>query len=359
MSPIRNSALDNKPSTESFIGSSPDDSKEEERVREKTQAQELPQQTRETEEQKHKEIQSDKREEDVKSEQQPAEDKQAVKDSSSPKQQREDLKRSNSDSQPWEPAEKKIRVEYEPPYSKNSKVRVKEEKRDDQDHGATTHQKVLEKPWQGPRALALNLSPLSTHHLPIGIPAGHPGLDRARLISPFLGMSPLPGAERLPYSPKHWESMRNVYRGLDLPRRDSLGKDLLMRNDHLQRTMMGHPAYPRDPFLQSMALEQRSQLEERHRLTLQREESERGRLLAMHHAALDPHLPHPGLLTAAYPSAGLPHYNSLSRTLPAAYVHTQPHPLFPMLLARSGSPRRMTPFMDRPVLHPHRDTDTR
>jgi len=139
LSPIGNSTLDDKPSTESFIGSSPDDSKEEERVREKTQAQE------QNEEQKHKEIQSDKREEDVKSEQQPAEDKQAVKERSSPKQQREDLKRSNSDSQPWEPAEKKIRVEYEPPYSKNSKVRVKEEKRDDQDHGASTHQKVLEK----------------------------------------------------------------------------------------------------------------------------------------------------------------------------------------------------------------------
>lgn len=358
MSPITNCALDNKPSTESFKVSSPEESKEEERAREKTQAQELPQQTRETEEQKHKEIRSDKIEEDVKSEQQPTEDKQAGKESSSPKQQREDLKRSNSDTQPWEPAEKKIRVEYEP-HAKSSKVRVKEEKRDDQDHEVTTHQKVLEKPWQGPRAPAINLSPLSTHPLPIGIPAGHPGLDRARLISPFLGMSPLPGAERLPYSPQHWESMRNVYRGLEFPRRDSLGKDLLMRNDPLQRTMMGHPAYPREPFLQSMALEHRSQMEERQRLALLREESERGRLLAMHHAALDPHLPPPGLLTAAYPSTGLPHYSSLNRTLPAAYVHTQPHPLFPMLLTRPGSPRRMTPLMDRPVSHPHRDTETR
>ncbi|XP_058655635.1 autism susceptibility gene 2 protein homolog isoform X3 [Onychostoma macrolepis] len=359
LSPIRNSALDNKQPTESFKSSSPDEPKEEEQAREKTQAQELPQQTQETEEPKHKEIQSDKREKDVKSEQQQtAEDKPAGKESSSPKQQREDLKRPNSDRQPWEPAEKKIRVEYEP-HAKSSKVRVKEEKRDDQDHEVTTHQKVLEKPWQDPRTPAINPSPLSTLPLPIGIPAGHPGLDRIRLVSPFLGMGPLPGAERLPYSPQHWESMRNVYRGLDLPRRDSLGKDLLIRTDSLQRAMMGHPAYPREPFLQSMALEQRSQLEERHRLAFLREESERSRLLAMHHTALDHHLPPPGLLTAAYPSTGLPHYSSLSRTLPAAYLHAQPHPLFPMLAARPGSPRRMTPLIDRPVLHPHRDTETR
>lgn len=355
MSPIRNSALDNKQPTESFKSSSPNEPKEEEQAREKTQAQEFPQQTRETEEPKHKEIQSDKREKDVKSVQQPAEDKPAGKESSSPKQQREDLKRPNSDSQPWEPAEKKIRVEYEP-HTKSSKVRVKEEKRDDQDHEVTIHQKVLEKPWQDPRGPAINPSPLS---LPIGIPTSHPGLDRTRLVSPFLGMGPLPVAERLPYSPQHWESMRNVYRGLDLPRRDSLGKDLLIRTDPLQRAMMGHPAYPRESFLQSMALGQRSQLEERQRLAFLREESERSRLLAMHHTALDPHLPPPGLLAAAYPSTGLPHYTSLSRTLPAAYLHAQPHPLFSMLAARPGSPRRMTTLIDRPVLHPHRDTETR
>ncbi len=354
MSPIRNSALDNKQTTESFKSSSSDEPKEEEQAREKTQAKEIPQKTLETEEPKHKEIQSDKREKDVKREQQqPAEDKPAGKKSSSPKQKREDLKRPNSDSQPWDPAEKKIRVEYEP-HAKSNKVRVKEEKRDDQDHEVTTHQKVLGKPWQDPRCPAFNPSPLSTLPLPIGISTGHSGIDRTRLISPFLGMGPLPGAERLPYSPQHWESMRNVYRGLDLPRRDSLGKDLFIRTDPLQRAMMGHPAYPREPFLQSMAFEQRSQLEERQRLAFLREESERSRLLAMHHTALDPLLPPPGLFAAAYPSTGLPHYTSLNRTLPAAYLHAQPHPLFPMLAARPGSPRWMTPLMDRPVSHPQR-----
>lgn len=358
LSPVRNITLENKQSTESLKASTPDEHKEEERAREKPPAQELLHQNREIEEQKHKEIHSDKKEKDVKTEQQqPAEDKPAAKESSSPKQ-REDLKRPNTDIQPWEPAEKKIRVEFEP-HAKTSKVRVKEERRDDQDHDVTSHLKVLEKTWQGPRTPATNCSSLSTLPLPIGIPAGHPGLDRSRLVSPFLGVGPLPVAERLPYSPQHWESMRNVYRGLDLPRRDLLGKDLLMRADPLQRAIIGHPAYPREPFLQSMALEQRNHLEERQRLAFLREESERSRILAMHHSALDPHLAHPGLLAAAYPGAGLPHYSPLSRTLPAAFVHAQPHPLFPMLPARSGSPRRTNPLLDRPFSHPHRDTEAR
>lgn len=338
--------LDNK-QTETHKASSPIHSKEDDRLREKTQ-----EQTREPEDQRNTEIQSDRREKEVKSEQ-PAEEKPSAKESSSPKLQKDDLKRPNNDVQPWEPPEKKVRIEYE----KSSKVRIKEEKRDDQESG-------VEKQWQGPRTPGIIPSPLSALHLPIGIPGGHPSLDRhpslerARLVSPFLGMGPLPGAERLPYSPQHWESMRNMYRGLDLPRRDSLGKELFMRTDPLQRAMMGHPAYPRETFLQSIALEHRSQLEERQRLALLREDSESRRLLAMHQTALDPHLPPPGLLASPYPSPGLPH-GPHYRTLPAAYVHPPPHPLFQMLAARSGSPRRTTPLTDRPGCLPHRDAETR
>lgn len=344
--------------------STPDHPKDDERLREKTQTQELPQQTREPEDQRNTEIQSDRRETDVKSEQPPAEEKQTAKESSSPKLHKDDLKRPNNDVQPWEPPEKKVRHEYE----KSSKVRIKEEKRDDQESDVK-HHKSVEKPWQGPRTPGINPSPLSALHLPMGIPGGHPSLDRhpsfdrhpsldrARLLSPFLGMGPLPGAERLPYSPQHWESMRNMYRGLDLPRRDSLGKELLMRTDPLQRAMMGHPAYPREMFLQSIALEHRGQQEERQRMALLREDSERSRLLAMHQMAMDPHLAPPGFLAPHYPNPGLPHGQHY-RTLPAAYLHAPPHPLFPMLAARSGSPRRMTPLTDRPG-YPHRDTEPR
>lgn len=301
----------------------------------------------------------------MKSELQPAEERPTAKESSSPKQ-KDDLKRPNNEVQPWEPPEKKVRIEYEP-HVKSSKVRVKEEKRDDQESDVI-HQKSVEKPWQGHRTPGIHPSPLSALPLPIGIPGGHPSLDRhpsidrARLVSPFLGMGPIPGAERLPYSPQHWESMRNMYRGLELPRRDSLGKELLMRTDPLQRAMMGHPAYPRETFLQSIALEQRNQMEERQRLAFMREDSERSRLLAMHQTALDSHMSLPGLFATPYPNHGLPHaphYSALGRTLPAAYVHAPPHPLFPMLAARSGSPRRMTPLIDRPTSLPHRDAETR
>ncbi|KAB0404306.1 hypothetical protein E2I00_004637 [Balaenoptera physalus] len=64
-------------------------------------------------------------------------------------------------------------------------------------------------------------------------------LDRTRMMTPFMGISPIPGGERFPYPPFHWDPirdpLRDPYRELDIHRRDPLGRDFLLRSDPLHR----------------------------------------------------------------------------------------------------------------------------
>lgn len=368
LSPANASPLGQKQTAESSRGTSPEP-KDKDRARERVQTQDPSNQSGEPEDQKHKESQQEKREKVAKYDQCPTEEKSATEDNLSPKQPRVEAERRSSDGLHWEPEAKRSRLDTEP-QTKSTQVKVKEEKREDQESPEVKPPaKTLEKPPQGRRTPGMQPSSLSLIPVPVGVTGVPNSLDRTRLLAPFMGMSPFPGAERLPYSPQHWDPMRNMYRGVDFPQKDPIPKELLMRADPLHRAMAGQHVYPRDPLFHSLALEQqRNQLEERQRLALLREESERGRLLALHHAALEPHLAHPGLLPTAYPSPlfprlGLhpgPHYSTLHKTLPPGFIHAPPPSLLPAIPSRPTSPRRTTPLpdrQDRSISHPHRDTE--
>lgn len=265
---------------------------------------------------------------------------------------------------------------------KNSEVKVKEERKDEQE-GAT------ERAPSTP-----NLHPPSSMPLPMAMPGVHPinsisSLDRTRVVAPFMGISPIPGAERFPYPAFHWDPMRDPYRGLDIHRRDPLARELLLRNEPLSR-LAGPRLYEaersyrdREPHdfnrdHHPLSLEQRRDLEripldERDRLNMLREEYEHGRLPPMHHPALDGHLPHPapGLIAPGLPSmhysrvspsavaAATAHQNGILNKTAATASLSAPPPLIPSL-GRPGSPRRTTPLApdirDRPA---HKDIEAR
>ncbi|CAF92390.1 unnamed protein product, partial [Tetraodon nigroviridis] len=116
---------------------------------------------------------------------------------------------------------------------KNSEVKVKEEQ-----DGVT--ERTSEPPLQ--TASTPNLHPPSSIPVPMGMGGVHPinaisGLERTRVVAPFMGVSPIPGADRFPYPALHWDPMRDPYRALDIHRRDPLARDLLLRNDSLHRTV--------------------------------------------------------------------------------------------------------------------------
>ncbi|KAK1883152.1 Autism susceptibility 2 protein like [Dissostichus eleginoides] len=209
------------------------------------------------------------------------------------------------------------------------------------------------------------------------------GLERTRMVAPFMGISPIPGADRFPYPAFHWDPMRDPYRGLDIHRRDPLTRDLLLRNDPLHRLTAprlyeAERSYrDREPHdfnrehMHALALEQRREherahMEERERLNMLREDYEHGRLHhAMHHPALDGHLPHPaqGLMAPGLPgmhysrvspsaaamaaaaaAAAAAHQNGIMNKTPPTASLSAPPPLIPSLGARPGSPRRTTPL---------------
>lgn len=328
--------------------------KDKDRARERVQSQETPTQSGETEDQRLKDSQQEK-EKTAKCDQRPTEEKATSEDTLSPQQQRIRVERRSSDGSQWEPDAKRSRLESE--HIKSVHVKVKEERRENRDSPEIKPpSKVLEKPVQDRRTPGIQPMPMSSIPVPLGM-TGFPQ-ERTRLMPPLVGMSPLSGAERFPYSPQHWDPIRCMSRGLDISQKDPLAKELLLRGDPLQRV------YPREPLLHPLALEQqqRCQLEERHRLALLREESERSRLLALqHHAALETQLAHPGFLPAPYasplfPRLALPHtapYGTLSKALPpAGYIHAPPPPLLHGMHMRPPSPRRTTPLADRNVEAP-------
>lgn len=331
--------------------------KDKDRARERVQSQETSTQSAETEDQRHKDSRQEKKEKTAKSDLLPIEEKATSEETLSPQQQKIRVERRSSDGSQWEPDAKRSRLETE--HAKSVHVKVKEERRENQDSPEIkTPSKVLEKQVHDRRTPGMQPLPMSSIPVPLGMTGFPHGLERTRLMSPLVGMSPLSGAERFPYAPQHWDPIRCMSRGLDITQKDPVAKELLLRGDPLQRV------YPREPLLHPLALEQqqRCQLEERHRLALLREESERSRLLALHHqAALETQLAHPGLLPAPYanplfPRLALPHtapYGTMSKALPpAGYIHAPPLPLLHGMPMRPPSPRRTTPLADRNIEGP-------
>lgn len=252
---------------------------------------------------------------------------------------------------------------------KNSEVKVKEEQ-----DGVT--ERTSEPPLQ--TASTPNLHPPSSIPVPMGMGGVHPinaisGLERTRVVAPFMGVSPIPGADRFPYPALHWDPMRDPYRALDIHRRDPLARDLLLRNDSLHRLAAprlyeAERSYrDREPHDFNREhphplAQERAQLEERDRLGMLREDFEHGRLhSAMHHPALDGHFPHPasGLMgpglpgvhysrvsptAAAAATAAAAHQNGILNKTPPTASLSAPPPLIPTLGARPSSPRRTTPL---------------
>lgn len=350
-SPARTSPLVPKQTVETPKVASPG-LKDKDRSRERVQSHDPPPQNLEAEDQRYKESQLEKREKMVKCDQHPADARSTSEDPLSPKQQRIRAEGRSSEGPQWEPDAKRIRVEAE--QSRSSHVKVKEERRELQDSPEVRLiPKSLEKSMQERRTPGIPPSPLSSIPVPMGM-AGYPhSLDRTRLMAPFVGMNPLPSAERFAYSPQHWDPIRNMCRGQDMPPKDYIAKELLLRADPLQRV------YPREPFFHPLALEQqqRCQLEERQRLALLREESERSRLLALHHhATLETQLAHPALLhphfaSPLFPRLPIAHtspYGTLGKAMSAGgYIHAPPPPLLSAIPIRPASPRRTTPLTDR------------
>lgn len=245
---------------------------------------------------------------------------------------------------------------------KNSEVTVKEEQ-----DGVT--ERTSEPPLQTP--FTPNLHPPSSIPVPMGMAGVHPintvsSLERTRVVAPFMGVSPIPGADRFPYPAFHWDPMRDPYRALDIHRRDPLARDLLLRNDSLHR-MAGPRLYEaersyrdREPhdFNRDHShplAQERAQLEERERLSMLREDFDHGRLHpTMHHPALDGHFPQPapGLMAPGLPGmhysrvspTAAAHQNGLLNKTPPTAALSAPPPLIPTLGARPSSPRRTTPL---------------
>lgn len=321
-----------------------------------------------------------------------SEDKVSGRGTASPYIRQTSLERPNSGLS-REMLEKKV----EPPYEhqkKSSEVKVKEERKEEQDPAL---ERPSEHPAQAPSTPNLHVPPTSMP-TPLGMAGIHPinsmgSMERTRVVAPFMGISPIPGADRFPYPAFHWDPMRDPYRGLDIHRRDPLARDLLLRNDPLHRLAAprlyeAERSYrDREPHdfnrehAHSLALEQRREqerahMEERDRLNMLREDYEHGRLHpAMHHHALDGHLPHPapGLMAPGLPgmhfsrvspsavaAAANAHQNGLLNKTPPTASLSAPPPLIPTLGARSGSPRRTTPLAtdirDRPA---HKDIEAR
>lgn len=291
--------------------------------------------------------------------------------------------------------EKKIELPFEP-QKKSSEVKVKEERKEEVD-GAGERQS--EHTPQAPPAPTLH--PPSSMPMPMGVAGVHPinsisSLERTRVVAPFMGISPIPGAERFPYPAFHWDPMRDPYRGLDIHRRDPLARELLLRSDPLHRLAAprlyeAERSYrDREPHdfnrehplaLESRREHERAHLEERERLNMLREDYEHARLHPpMHHPALEGHLSHhaqalmaPGLpgmhysrvspsaaAVAAAAAAASAHQNSILNKTPPTASLSAPPPLIPSLGARPGSPRRTTPLAtdirDRPA---HKDIEAR
>ncbi|XP_072456895.1 fibrosin-1-like protein isoform X5 [Notamacropus eugenii] len=243
-------------------------------------------------------------------------------------------------------------------------VKVKEERKEDSDVLVVGSEPSRE-PSAAPSLHGLPLPHSMATSVPLAMGGVHPissvnMLDRSRVMTPLMGMSPLTGRERLPHPGFSWDPLRDplrdAYRSLDLHRR----MDLQLRSDPLHRLPAGSTFYDherpyrdREPhdYTSESLLEARREQQERERLQL-REELERARAHHLHPPPLDSHLAHvpsfmPHLGGMHYPrlspSTTALHNGILNRTPPTAALSAPP-PLVPAGGTRPASPRRTTPL---------------
>lgn len=296
-------------------------------------------------------------------------------------------------------AERKNEPAYDNP-KKSNEVKVKEERKEDHDaqhEGPQTHRTSDQPP---PISTSnVHPSPLVSMPMTVGVTGIHhinsiSGLDRTRMMTPFMGISPIPGGERFPYPSFHWDPMRDPlrdpYRELDIHRRDPLGRDFLLRNDPLHRLSTprlyeadrsfrdrephdyNHHHHHHHPLSVDPRREHErgNHLDDRERLHMLREDYEHARLHSVHPAALDGHLPHPSLITPGLPSMHYPrvspptgHQNGILNKTPPTAALSAPPPLISTLGPRPGSPRRTTPLSaemrERPPSHTLKDIEAR
>ena len=289
---------------------------------------------------------------------------------------------------------------YENP-KKSSEVKVKEERKEDHDlppEAPQTHR--ASEPPPPNSSSSVHPGPLASMPMTVGVTGIHPmnsisSLDRTRMMTPFMGISPLPGGERFPYPSFHWDPirdpLRDPYRELDIHRRDPLGRDFLLRNDPLHRLSTprlyeaDRSFRDREPHDYShhhhhhhhpLSVDPRREhergghLDERERLHMLREDYEHTRLHSVHPASLDGHLPHPGLITPGLPSMHYPrisptagNQNGLLNKTPPTAALSAPPPLISTLGGRPVSPRRTTPLSaeirERPPSHTLKDIEAR
>lgn len=291
---------------------------------------------------------------------------------------------------------------YENP-KKSAEVKVKEERKEDHDlptEAPQAHRTSEAPPPSSSASASVHPGPLASMPMTVGVTGIHAmnsigSLDRTRMMTPFMGLSPIPGGERFPYPSFHWDPMRDPlrdpYRDLDMHRRDPLGRDFLLRNDPLHRLSTprlyeaDRSFRDREPHDYShhhhhhhhpLAVDPRREhergghLDERERLHVLREDYEHPRLHPVHPASLDGHLPHPSLLTPGLPSMHYPrisptagHQNGLLNKTPPTAALSAPPPLISTLGGRPGSPRRTTPLSaeirERPPSHTLKDIEAR
>ncbi|XP_068099533.1 fibrosin-1-like protein isoform X5 [Hyperolius riggenbachi] len=261
-----------------------------------------------------------------------------------------------------------------------SDVKVKEERKEDSDVMVVSSEpphpvRTMEHQPLPPQA---SLHGLSLHHsmaasMPLQMGSMHQMnnlnmLDRSRVMTPLMGMSPLAARERLPHAGFAWDpvrdQLRDAYRTLDLQRR----MDFHLRTEGMHRypataaaSFFDHERSYRDrephDYSHEQLLEVRREQErlrhaderERERLHL-REEIERARM-QFHPTALDSHLAHipsfmPHLGSVPYPRlspSSAMHNGILNRTPPTAALSAPP-PLVPASNTRPASPRRTNPL---------------
>uniref|UniRef100_A0A670JRZ2 Fibrosin like 1 n=1 Tax=Podarcis muralis TaxID=64176 RepID=A0A670JRZ2_PODMU len=253
-------------------------------------------------------------------------------------------------------------------------IKVKEERKEDSDvlvvsSEPSQHSRTVEHP-PPPSLHGLPLPHTMAATMPISMGAVHQMsnmnvLDRSRMMTPLMGMNPLPGRERLPHPGFSWDPvrdpLRDAYRSLDLHRR----MDFQLRADPIHRFPTAAGFYDhersyrdREPhdynhenLLEARREQERlRQAEERERLHL-REELERARMHHLHSSPIESHLAHvpsfmPHLSGMHYPrlspSAAM-HNGILNRNPPTAALSAPP-PLVPASSTRPSSPRRTTPL---------------
>nr|XP_034953601.1 fibrosin-1-like protein isoform X10 [Zootoca vivipara] len=253
-------------------------------------------------------------------------------------------------------------------------IKVKEERKEDSDvmvvsSEPSQHSRTVEHP-PPPSLHGLPLPHTMAATMPISMGAVHQMsnmnvLDRSRMMTPLMGMNPLPGRERLPHPGFSWDPvrdpLRDAYRSLDLHRR----MDFQLRADPIHRFPTAAGFYDhersyrdREPhdynhenLLEARREQERlRQAEERERLHL-REELERARMHHLHSSPIESHLAHvpsfmPHLSGMHYPrlspSAAM-HNGILNRNPPTAALSAPP-PLVPASSTRPPSPRRTTPL---------------